>query len=129
MFNVQGLAQLIKLMVARSMALTTGKQPDGELLAIVSQDFLHLDWASLMHGVQKRASGSGRLVALDLNEHPARGTVNGHERIAPVCFVGHMGQVLDIDVNKHRRVAFEGFVGLGRLFWLEGIEVGKAGAT
>ena len=40
MFNVQGLAQLIKLMVARGLALTAGKQPVGELLAVVGQDFL-----------------------------------------------------------------------------------------
>jgi hypothetical protein len=39
-FNIQGLAQLIKLIVARGLALTAGKQPVGELLAVVGQDFL-----------------------------------------------------------------------------------------
>ncbi len=39
MFNVQGLEKLIILMVARGLALTTGKQPVGELLAVVGQDF------------------------------------------------------------------------------------------
>ncbi len=67
-----------------------------------------------MHSVQKRASGIRRLVALDLNKHPARGAVNGHKQIAPAGFVGHLGQVFDID--KPRFVAFEGFVGLLGLF-------------
>ena len=72
--NVQGLAQLIKLMVARGLTRATGKQPVGKFLAIVGQNFLHFDWASLAQGVEKRASGSGSgsLVALDLNEHPGR---------------------------------------------------------
>jgi hypothetical protein len=37
-------------------------------------------------------------VALDLHEHPARCTVNGHKQIAPAGLVGHLGQVLNIDV-------------------------------
>ena len=129
MFNVQGLAQLIKLMVARGLALTTGKQPVGELLAVVGQDFLHLDRTSLVQGVQKRASSSGRLVALDLNEHPARGAVNSNKQIAPAGLVRHLGQVFDIDVDEPRRVAFEGFVGLRRLFGLEVVEVANAVAA
>lgn len=35
-----------------------------KLFAVVGQDFLHLDWASLLQGVQKRASCSVRLVGL-----------------------------------------------------------------
>jgi hypothetical protein len=30
-------------------------------------------------------------VALDLNEHPASGAVNGHKQIAPAGLVGHLG--------------------------------------
>ena len=129
MFNVQGLAQLIKLMVPRGLALTAGKQPVGELFAVVSQNFLHLDRTSLVQGVQKRASGSGRLVTLDLNKHPAGGAVNGHKQIAPAGLVGHLGQVFDIDVDEPRLVAFEGFVRLSGLFGLERIEVANAVAT
>jgi hypothetical protein len=72
-------------MVARGLALTAGKQPVSELFAVVGQDFLHLDRTNLVQGVQKRASGSGRLVALDLNEYPARSAVNGYEQITPVA--------------------------------------------
>ena len=58
MFNVQGLAQLIKLMVASGLALTAGKQPVGELLAVVGQDFLDLDRTVLVQGVQERAAAA-----------------------------------------------------------------------
>lgn len=129
MFNVQGLAQLIKLMVARGLALTAGKQSVSELLAVVGQDFLYFDRTSLVQGVQKRASCSGRLVTLDLNEHPARGAVNGHKQIAPAGLVRHLGQVFDIDVNEPRFVAFEGFVRLSWLFGLERVEVANAVAA
>jgi hypothetical protein len=90
-------------MVARGLTRATGKQPVGELLAIVGQNFLHLDWASLVQGVEKRAGGSGSLVALDLNEHPARGVLT--QRFL------------------HRLVAFEDFVRLAGFFGLERIEV------
>lgn len=110
MFNVQGLAQLIKLMVARGLALSAGKQSIGEPLAVVGQNFLYLDRSSLVQGAQKRASGSSRLVALDLNEHPARGTVNGYKQIAFAVLVGHLGHLFDIDVNEPRLVAFEGLL-------------------
>ena len=68
-------------------------------------------------------------MALYLHEHPACCTVNGHKQVAPAGLVGHLGQVFDIDVNKPRLVAFEGCVGLRRLFWLEGIEVANAVAA
>ena len=100
MFNVQGLAELINLMVVRGLTFTAGKLPVGELLAVVVQYFLDLDWASLVQGFQKRASGSGLLVALDLNEYPARGSVNGHKQIAPAGLVRHLGQLFDIDVDE-----------------------------
>ena len=127
--NVQGLTQLIKLMVARGLMRATGKQPVGELLAIVGQNFLHLDRASLVQGVEKRASASASLVALDLNEHPARGAVSGHKQIAPAGLVGHLRQVFDIDVDEARLVAFEGFVRLAGFFRLERIEVTHAMAA
>lgn len=106
LLNAQGLAQLVKLMVARGLALAAGKQPVGELFAVVGQNFLHLDWASLVQGVEKRASASSRLVALDLNEHPARGAVNGHEQIAPAGLLGHLRQVFDIDVDESQARSF-----------------------
>ncbi len=82
-----------------------------------------------MRGVKKRASGSGRLVALDLNEQPARCAVNSHEQIAPTSLVGHLGQVFDIDVEEHRIIAFKGFVWQSGFFGREGVEVANAVAV
>jgi hypothetical protein len=95
-FNTQVLAQLVKLVVARGLTLTAGKQPVSELLAVVGQDFLHIDRTTLVQGVQQRASSSGRFVALDLNEHPARGAVNGHKQMTPGGLVGHRGRSLTL---------------------------------
>jgi len=94
MLNAQRLTQLIKLMVSRGLALTVGKKPVGELLAVVGKDFLHPDRASLVQGAQKRACSSDRLVALDLNKHPARGPVNCHKQIAPAGLARHLGMYL-----------------------------------
>lgn len=98
MLNVQSLAQLVEFMAFTGLALTPGKQPVCELLAIVRQDLLYVDWAGLVQGAQKRACSSGCLVALDLNKHPACGTVNGYKQEAPAWLVWHLRQVLDIDV-------------------------------
>jgi hypothetical protein len=58
MFNAQGLAQLVKLVLARGLTLTAGKQAVGERLAIVGQDFLHLDRTSIAQGTHRdKASG------------------------------------------------------------------------
>lgn len=117
-FNARGLTQLVKLMLTRGLALTAGKQPVGELLAVVGQEFLHPDRANLVQGAQKRAGSRSRFVILDLNKHPALRTVNGHKQIAPAALVGHLGQVFDIDVNEPRPVALwgcEGSLGLRAL--------------
>jgi len=129
MLNAQSRAQLIKLMVARGLSLTACKQPVSELLAVVGQDFLHSDRAGLVQGVQERASGGRCLVTLDLHKHPARSPVNGHKQVAPAGFIGHLGQVFDIDVDEPRLVAFEGFVWLSGFFGLERVEVANAVAA
>lgn len=128
-FNAQGLAQLVKLMVTRGLALTACKQPVGELLAVVGQNFLHLDRTSLVQGIEKRVGRRCRLVALNLHKHPACGAINSDKQIAPAGLIGHLGQVFDIDVDEARLVAFEGFVGLRRLFGLECVEVAHAVAA
>jgi hypothetical protein len=109
--------------VARGLALTACKQPVGELFAVVGQNFLHLDRASLVQGIETRSGCRRRLLTLDLHKHPACGAVDGHKQIAPAGFVGHLGQVFDIDVDEPRLVAFEGFMRLSGLFGLERVEV------
>jgi hypothetical protein len=46
-----------------------------------------------------------------MQKYPARGAVDGDEQVATRRFVGHLRQVLDVDVNEARLVALEGFFG------------------
>ena len=116
----QLLAQLVELMVATGLALTTGKEAIGELLAVVGQHSGDLDRAGLVQGMEEGPSAGGRLVAFDLHEHPARRPVNGHKQVAALGFVLHLRQVLHIHVQVARLVAFERLVRLGRLGGLGG---------
>lgn len=77
------------------LTLTTGKQPFYELLTHFKKNFMHLDPASLVQCVQKRANGNGRLVTPDLNKHSAHGAVTGHKK-ATAGTVGHLEQVFEI---------------------------------
>ena len=55
-------------------------------------------------------------VTVDVQEHPARGAVNGHEQIAARAFVWHLRPVFDVDVNKVRVVVLERLLGQDRFF-------------
>ena len=48
MLNAQRLAQLIKLMLATGLAFTAGKQAIGKFLAVIGQQLLNFDRASLV---------------------------------------------------------------------------------
>ena len=55
-----------------------GKEPVGELLAVVGQHLGNPDRTGLVQCPQKGLRTSCRLVCLHLHEHPARGPVDGH---------------------------------------------------
>ena len=127
--NVQLLACLVKHVLAAGLALTAGKQPIGELRAIVGQHLGDPDRASLVHCLQKGLGIGCRLAALDLHEHPARGPVDGHKQIAALAFIGHLGQVLDVHMHIARFIELEA---LGRFFGLlgqQGLEIAHAMAA
>jgi hypothetical protein len=42
--------------------------------------------------------------AVKFDENPVCGAVDDDEQIAPCGLVGHLGQILDIDVNEARLV-------------------------
>ena len=94
--NTQLLAQLVKLVVPRGLALTRGKQAVRELLAAVGQEPGDLERSGLVQRLEE-AAGAGRSpVFLDRHKHPARGPVNGHEQVAAPGLVSHLRQVFDI---------------------------------
>ena len=64
---------------------------------------------------KRRAFGRG-LRRVDAHEDPARRPVDGHEEVAAAVLVGHLGQILDVDVQVAGFVGLEGAVrGLGLL--------------
>lgn len=90
-----------------------GKEPVGELLAVVGQHLGNPDRTGLVQCPQKGLRTGCRLVCLHLHEQPARGPVDGHKRIAPAALVLHLAQVFDIYVH------IAGFIALERLVcWL-----------
>lgn len=127
--DAQAVALLIKLVLARGFALTAGKQPVGELLAVVGQQFSDLQRTRLVHGIEERFRTGCSLVPLDRHEHPARGAVDGHEQIAPLRLLSHLGQVLHVHVQVARLVALEAFVRLAGRGRLQVVQVAHAMAA
>ncbi len=93
------LAQLVKLMIAAAFAFPAGKQPVRELLAVVDQQLVDPDRTGLVQCLEEGLCTGGCLVGLELYKHPTRGPVDGHEQIAPLRFVLHLGQVLHIHMH------------------------------
>ena len=58
-----------------------GKEPVGELLAVVGQHLGNPDRTGLVQCPQKGLRTGCRLVCLHLYEHPARGPVDSHKQI------------------------------------------------
>lgn len=109
--NAQAVTQEVEFVIARGVLGAAAEQPVGELLAVVGQDGADHKRRCLGQLLEEAASGCGRLAPLDRDEHPAGGTVNGHEHVAARGFVGHLGQVLHVDVDVSRLIGLEG---LGR---------------
>lgn len=110
-FDAECSAQLVELMPARRIAGTAGEQPIGELGAVVGEQCLELEGRGLGQRVEEAPGRCGRAVPLDGDEHPARCAIDGHEDVATLALVGHLGQVLDIDVHIPGLVGLEGLAG------------------
>ena len=70
-FNAPCLAQLIKLVFTRGLTGTRGKEAVRELFAVVGQQFLNVQGARLVQGVEE-SFGGGQLRA----SNPAHGCLN-----------------------------------------------------
>lgn len=113
MFNVQPRTGLVKPMVAGWLAFTVGGKAVGKLLAIIGQDDTDVHGAFLMQAPDK---GSGRLCAFvmdDFQVDPAGCPVDSHQQVTLLRVIGHVGQVLDVDMDIARLIVLEGlgFVG------------------
>ena len=122
MFDAQGQAQLVELVLPRRLAIPGAEQAVGELLAVVGQDLADPDRTGLVQSVQEGLGRRRRLVGLDGQVNPAAGPVDGHEQVASGGLVPHLGQVLHIHVQVARLVGLEG---LGRPLRRFGLGTGR----
>lgn len=78
------------------------KQPSRsvKLSAVIGEDTLDLERARFGQRLQKSCGRARCLVGLDRHERPTRGVVDGDEKVAAACLVGHWRQVLDVDMQK-----------------------------
>ena len=106
MLDAEFCAEHVELVLACGRALAQAEQPVGESLAVVRQHAGDLHRRRALQ-VAQEAAGVGRgLRGIDSHEDPARRPVDRHEQIAAAVLVGHLGQILDVDVQV------AGFVGL-----------------
>jgi hypothetical protein len=91
-FDFERTAQWVKRMVARGLALSGRKQAVAEFLAVVREQLTIFIWQAVVQGLQIRLGTGGRVVARDLNKHPARGPFDGHEQVAPLALIGLCGR-------------------------------------
>lgn len=94
--------------------LVLRREAVGELRAVVGQDLGDLDRRGQLETAQEVDAAVLGHVAVDLQEHPARGAVDGHKQVAARGLVGHLRQVLDVDRQEARLVVLEGLLGRDR---------------
>ena len=107
-------AQRIDAVLVRSVLGPLAEGAVGELAAVVGDQRAQPHGRSLRHRAQERARGDRRLVALDGNEYPARGPVDGHKHVAPGGFSGHLRHqkarvTAQTQQPIHRRAAYRWF--------------------
>ena len=91
MLDVEGGAKRVELMLASCGPLAQAKEPIGELFSIIGQNGADADWAGTLQVAQEPARIGCRLCIEDADEDPARGPINGNEKIAPAAFISHLG--------------------------------------
>jgi len=112
MFDAHAGTDFIEGMVT-ARRLVFHREPVGKLQTVVGQDFGDFDGRGDFQSPQEIDAAAVGHVAIDVQKHPARGAVNGHEQVTTRCLVWHLWRVFDVDVNEARLIVLEG------LFWRE----------
>ena len=110
MLDLKAFAAFVEGMPARGGSGLAGEAV-GELAAVIGQDLADFHRRRLVQTPEEIAAAGLALIGVDVDEHPPRGSVDCNEEVAPAALVGHLGQVLDVDVDEPGLVVLEG---LGR---------------
>ena len=121
-------AGAVEAMSPGGIAFAGGAEAIGEFLADIGQDFLHRKGRLRDESLEKGGGIRRRFLAENLDIHPARGAIDADEEIAMGGLVGHLRQILDIDMDKARLIIFKGFLRWRRVFRLrdQGLEIRDA---
>ena len=116
-------------MLAGRFLLAGDAEAVRERLAVVGEDLADLERSLLDQAAQNALGGGGRLVGEDLHEDPAGRPVDGGKQVRALVLVRHLGQILQIHVDKARLVVLEalGLLSVGLLLaFPQRLEVGDA---
>ena len=100
-FNTHALADLVEYVLAAGLLVFAGEAVR-ELRAIVGQDFDDLDRRGILQAAQEIDAAGVTHVVVDVQEHPARGAVNGHEQITARRFIRHVWTADQVKVETER---------------------------
>jgi len=75
-----------------------------------SQNGADTDRAGALQIAQKPPRVGRRLRFEDADEHPSCGSTNGHEEIPAAVLIGHLRQVIHVDMDVSRLISLEGAV-------------------
>jgi hypothetical protein len=121
--DAQCLAELVKAVISRRLALSRGEQSVGELLAVVGEDRADPKGCGGVQALEKSRRRACRLVAHQADIDPTCRPVDRDEGVAALILILHLRQILHVDVNKPRLVVLEA---LGRGFLLWRFQISKA---
>lgn len=83
-------------------------EPVSKLQAAVGQDFGDVDGRGNLQPAREVDAASAGRVAINVQEHPAPGRVEGHTQGTARGLAGHLLQVFDVDVNEAWFITLEG---------------------
>ncbi|ANX03426.1 hypothetical protein PG2T_03955 [Immundisolibacter cernigliae] len=106
--DAQFLAQAIELMRPGRGPRPAPEQPVRELGAVVGEQARDAHRAGRGQGTEEGARRARALVGFQGHVNPAGGPIDGHEQEPAPVLVGHLRQVLHVDVHKAGHVGLEG---------------------
>ena len=123
--DVQGQARHIEHMLARGRPVFAGETVS-ELTAVVGEDVQDSHGCDAAEATQEVHAAALGLIAVAAHIDPPRGPVDGNEQVTPMGLIGHLWEVLDIDVQEAGLVVLERLerLDLALNFGLKALEVG-----